>query len=125
MSTANQALRKPQFVVEKIIETVVDASAYAVGDNAIGLSVPADKFVTGAFLSNPANDLAGGTDATVAVKVGSTTLISATALASVKNLGVSAEDASPDYSASARSVYVTVGTANLTAGTLVVKVAYI
>ena len=124
MSTGNQALRKPQVVKPITKEIVVDVTGFTQTDNAIGLTVPAGKFVTGAYISNPANDLAG-TGATIAVKVGTTAVVSATAITSIKNTGVGAIDASPDYSATARTVYLTVATANLTAGTCVVKVTYI
>jgi hypothetical protein len=125
MSTANEALRKPQVVKPITKELLVSVAGCAVGDTATVLTVPANKFVTGACLSNPANDLAGGTGATIGLKVGSVQLIADTTVANMKAKGIGAIDASPDFSATARTVSIVVGTADLTAGTMVVKVTYI
>ena len=125
MSSYNQALRKPNTAGLIVKEIVVDCAGVATGDLDTGLTVPAGKFCVGAYLSNPADDLTSGGSATLAVKVGPTAVVSATAIASVKGSGVATEDATPDYSATARKVYLTVATASLTAGTAVIKVAYL
>jgi len=126
MSTSNQALRKPNTVREITKEIVIDCAGVATGDLDTGLTVPAGKFLTRALLSNQADDLTSGGSATLAVKVGSTAVVAATAIASVKGAGVApAEDVVATFSATARKVYLTVATAALTAGTAVIKVSYI
>jgi len=126
MSTANQALRKPQVIREITKEITIDCAGVAIGDLDTGLVVPAGKFLTRAFLSNQADDLTSGGSATLAVKVGSTATVAATAIASVKGTGIApAEDVIATYSATSRKVYLTVATASLTAGTAVIKVSYV
>lgn len=105
-------------------EVTVDASKLAVSANTIGLKVPANKFVFGAYIKNEADDLASGGAATAKVTVGSTDVISATGLSDLKGKGVAWLDASPDFAAAEREVTVTVGTAAYTAGKLVVGVIY-
>ena len=97
-----------------------------VGDNAIGLKVPANRFVVGAYIKNVDGDLAGGSGATVAVKIGSssTTVTSATAFGTVKGSGVAGIDATPDFNTTEVEVKLTVATANLTAGKLTIGVIY-
>ena len=105
-------------------ELVVDAAKLAVSANNIGLKVPANKFVYGAYIKNEANDLASGGAATVKVTVGSTDVISATGLSDLKGKGVAVLDASPDFAAAEREVKLTVATAAYTAGKLIVGVIY-
>lgn len=105
-------------------EIQVDAAELAVAANSIGLKVPANKFVYGAYIKNEADDLASGGAATVKVTVGSTDVISATALADLKGKGVAILDASPDFAAAEREVKLTVATAAYTAGKLIVGVIY-
>lgn len=105
-------------------EVTVDASKLAVAANTIGLKVPANKFVFGAYIKNEADDLASGGAATAKVTVGSTDVISATGLSDLKGKGVAVLNASPDFAAAEREVTVTVGTAAYTAGKLVVGVIY-
>ena len=109
-------------------ECVIDLAAApfnaAVGPNLIGLKVPANKFVYGAYIKNEADDLASAGAATVKVTVGSTDIISATALADLKGKGVAVLDASPDFAAVEREVKLTVATAAYTAGKLIVGVIY-
>ena len=105
-------------------ELAVEAKDLIVGANTIGLKVPANKFVYGAYIKNEADDLASGGAATVKVTVGSTDVISATALADLKGKGVAALDASPDFAAAERAVKLTVATAAYTAGKLIVGVIY-
>ena len=105
-------------------EMVVDATKLAVSANTIGLKVPANKFVYGAYIKNEADDLASGGSATVKVTVGSTDLISATGISDLKGKGVAVLDASPDFASAEREVKLTVATAGYTAGKLVVGVIY-
>lgn len=105
-------------------EISVNAADLAVGENLIGLKVPADKFVYGAYIKNAADDLASGGAATVKVTVGSTDVISAQGLSDLKGKGVAALDTTPDYAGAEREVKLTVGTAAYTAGKLIVGVIY-
>ncbi len=105
-------------------EITVDAAKLAVSANNIGLKVPANKFVYGAYIKNEADDLASGGAATVKVTVGSTDVISATGISDLKGKGVAALDASPDFAAAEREVKLTVATAAYTAGKLIVGVIY-
>ena len=105
-------------------ELVVDATKLAVSANNIGLKVPANKFVYGAYIKNEDNDLASGGDATVKVTVGTTDVISATGITNLKGKGVAVLDASPDFATAEREVKLTVATAGYTAGKLIVGVIY-
>lgn len=105
-------------------ELVVDATKLAVSANNIGLKVPANKFVYGAYIKNEANDLASDGDATVKVTVGDTDVISATGITNLKGKGVAVLDASPDFATAEREVKLTVATAGYTAGKLIVGVIY-
>ena len=105
-------------------EITVDAAKLAVSANAIGLKVPANKFVYGAYIKNEADDLASGGAATVKVTVGATDVISATGISDLKGKGVAVLDTSPDFAAAEREVKLTVATAAYTAGKLIVGVIY-
>ena len=105
-------------------ELVVDATKLAVSANNIGLKVPANKFVYGAYIKNEDNDLASDGDATVKVTVGTTDVISATGITNLKGKGVAVLDASPDFATAEREVKLTVATAGYTAGKLIVGVIY-
>lgn len=105
-------------------ELVVDATKLAVSANNIGLKVPANKFVYGAYIKNEANDLASSGAATVKVTVGATDIISATGISDLKGKGVAVLDATPDFATAEREVKLTVATAGYTAGKLVVGVIY-
>lgn len=105
-------------------ELVVDATKLAVSANNIGLKVPANKFVYGAYIKNEANDLASDGASTVKVTVGTTDVISATGISELKGKGVAVLDASPDFATAEREVKLTVATATYTAGKLVVGVIY-
>ena len=95
-----------------------------VGDNAIGLKVPANRFVIGAYIKNVDGDLAGGSGATAKVTVGSNAVTSATAFDTIKGSGVSAIKATPNFNTTEAEVKLTVATANLTAGKLTIGVIY-
>lgn len=105
-------------------EISVNAADLAVSENLIGLKVPADKFVYGAYIKNAADDLASGGAAKVKVTVGSTDVINATGISDLKGKGVAVLDASPDYASAEREVKLTVDTAAYTAGKLIVGVIY-
>lgn len=105
-------------------ELTVDADKLIVGDNTIGLKVPANKFLYGAYIKNDRDDLASGGAATVKVTVGATDVISATGVSDLKGKGVAALDTTPDYAAAEREVKLTVATAAYTAGKLIVGVIY-
>ena len=105
-------------------ELVVDATKLAVSANNIGLKVPANKFVYGAYIKNEDNDLASDGDATVKVTIGTTDVISATGITNLKGKGVAVLDASPDFATAEREVKLTVATAGYTAGKLIVGVIY-
>ena len=105
-------------------EITVDAAKLAVSANNIGLKVPANKFVYGAYIKNEANDLASRGAATVKVTVGSTDVISATGISDLKGKGVAVLDSSPDFASAEREVKLTVATAAYTAGKLIVGVIY-
>lgn len=105
-------------------EIAIDAAKLAVSDNNIGLKVPANKFVYGAYIKNEANDLASDGAATVKVTVGSADVISETGISDLKGKGVAVLDASPDFAAAEREVKLTVATAAYTAGKLIVGVIY-
>lgn len=108
---------------ETVVDIAENAAMGAVGDNAVGIKVPAGKFVYGAYFK--ADDaLASGGAATVSVKVGTDAVVAATALATAKNNGVAALEAAPVYDADEREVFLTVATAALTAGKVTVGVIY-
>ena len=95
-----------------------------VGDNAIGLKVPANRFVVGAYIKNVDGDLAGGSGATAKVTVGSNAVTSATAFDTIKGSGVAAIKATPNFNTTEAEVKLTVATADLTAGKLTIGVIY-
>ena len=105
-------------------ELVVDATKLAVSANNIGLKVPANKFVYGAYIKNETNDLASDGASTVKVTVGATDVISATGISDLKGKGVAVLDTSPNFATAEREVKLTVATATYTAGKLVVGVIY-
>ena len=88
------------------------------------IKVPAGKFVYAAYVKNLANDLASGGAATVAVKVGNTAVLAATAITGVKGSGKAAQAAAPIFVAADADVKLAVATAALTAGKLAVGVIY-
>ena len=126
MATAEQLRKVSGGVVGHFTpkELTVEAKELVVGENVIGLKVPAKKFVFGAYIKNDTDDLASGGAATAKVTVGTTDVISATGVSDLKGKGVAVLDTSPDYAADEREVKVTVGTAAYTAGKLIVGVIY-
>ena len=105
-------------------EIVVEAKVSTSAAVTTTLKVPAGKFLYGAYIKNPDNDLTYGASATLKLTVGSTDVINATAASSLKGSGVAVLDASPDYSATERAVKLTAGTADLTGGKLIIGVIY-
>ena len=99
---------------EIIIDVKEKPELGAVSDNAVGIKVPAGKFVYAAYVKNLADDLVSGGNATVAVKVGNTALLAATAT----------QAAAPTFVAADADVKLTVAAAALTAGKLAVGVIY-
>lgn len=99
----------------------------AVGDHETTLKLPAGKLLIGAFIRNLENNLAGETGATVGLKVGSSSVISATSIADVKGTGLGVLDTSmAPVSATADSVVkIAVGTADLTGGTIEYGISYV
>ena len=108
---------------ECVIDLAVDATKGAIGSNIIGLKVPANKFIIGAYLKNLDNALAGA-GATLAVGVGSETILSAQALADVKGKGKAVIATAPVYVTAESDVKLIVASANLTAGKLTIGVIY-
>lgn len=109
---------------ECVIDLATAPFNTAVGSNLIGLKVPANKFVYGAYIKNEADDLASSGAATIKVTVGSTDVISATGISDLKGKGVAMLDASPDFASAEREVKITIGTAVYTAGKVTIGVIY-
>lgn len=108
---------------ECVIDLAVDAYKGAIGSNIIGLKVPANKFIIGAYLKN-LDDALAGAGATLAVGVGSNTILSAQALADVKGKGKAVIATAPKYVTAESDVKLIVASANLTAGKLTIGVIY-
>ena len=102
---------------ERTFDVKENLENYKQGNNTIGLRVPAGKFLVGAYIKNPKNDLAGGN---VGVKVGETVVVEAS---NVKGTGSAYILQQPLYLATATEVELAV-TADLTAGNLTVGVIY-
>ena len=108
---------------ECVIDLAVDAYKGAVGSNLIGMKVPANKFIVGAYLKNVDNALTGA-GATLGVTVGSDAILSGAALADVKGKGKAVIATAPVYEDAEAEVKLVVGTAALTAGKLTIGVIY-
>lgn len=113
---------------------MADLAGAATGDHSIGLKVPAGKIITAAFIKNLADDLTSSGSATIRLKVGSDAIGSAIGKASLKGTAVyvpitteSGGDTSPSaiVTTEETEVKVTVGTAAITTGKLLVGVLYI
>jgi hypothetical protein len=94
-----------------------------VGAHGLGFKIPAGKFVLGAFIRNPKEDLAE-VAGTLAVTVDGQEETEATAASALKGKGVAALAAEPYYLEEEAEVTLTVATANVTAGTITVGVIY-
>jgi hypothetical protein len=103
---------------ERQIDVKENLENYKVGNNLIGLKIPAGKFLVGAYISNAKDDLAGGT---VGVNVGETVIIEAQ---DISGTGKAELLAQPEFIAEATDVELAVATGNLTAGNLNVGVIY-
>lgn len=109
----------------KSAEFAIDATTLVVGDNQLyGGEIPEDALIIGAYLGNKDDALASDGSATTAVKVGSTTVLSATALASIKGTKIGAIDTTPNM-ASGSTVYLTQAVDVYTAGDLIAGVLYL
>lgn len=111
---------------EIVVDIAKDTALGAVGSNALGLKVPANKFVVGAYIKNVDNDLASGGSATVAVTVGddASATLTATTLVNLKGKGACAIKTAPAFYQAEQEVKLTVATAGLTAGKLTVGIIY-
>lgn len=107
---------------EIIIDVAERPELGAVGDNKVGIKVPAGKFVYAAYIKNVADDLAGA-GAKLGVKVG-TAVLAVQALADVKGKGKAAQVAAPAFVTADTDVTLTIDTAAVTAGKLAVGVIY-
>lgn len=103
---------------ERQIEVKNYLDKTVVGDNEIGLKVPAGRFVVGAYAKNPLNDLVGGT---VGVKVNGEEVLAA---GTVKGTGLMAILAEPIFVAEGAEATLTVAGSALTDGNLTVGVIY-
>lgn len=122
----NEAMRNIAQDRIKTAEFEVDATSLEVGSNALsGATLPDLCLIIGAYLKNPADDLASAsTTATTAVTVGGTTVLSATGKAAIKGKGVGALDTSPNSETSGAVALVQAGEV-YTAGTLTAGVLYV
>lgn len=128
MSTANELNRKIDGGVVggfTPITQQVDCAGLTVADKLLGIKIPAGRLPIAVYLKNVANDLTSDGSATVQIKIGSTGVGSAVAKADLKGKGVYQVISTPAISLSEQSVYLTVGTAALTAGNLEVGVIYV
>ena len=108
---------------ECVIDLVADATKGATGSNLIGMKIPANKFIIGAYLKN-LDDALAGAGATMGVTVGSTAILSNASLSDVKGKGKAVIATAPTYITAESDVKLIVGTANLTAGKLTIGVIY-
>ena len=109
---------------EILVDVAVDTTKGAVADNALGIKVPAGKFVYGAYIKNLANDLASTGEATLTVKVGEEAVLNGATLEEVKGKGKAILVAEPVITEAEQEVKLTVATAELTAGKLAIGIIY-
>lgn len=95
----------------------------AIGVHNLGLTIPAGKFIVGAFIKNPKGDLAE-VEGTLTVTIDAQNEVTATAASALKGKGVAAISAEPYYLDEDANVFLTVATAAVTAGTITVGVIY-
>lgn len=105
------------------IDFAVDTVKGITGDNQIGLKVPANKFVYGAYLKNLTDDLEGA-GASVEVKLDQTSLLASTTVADLKGKGKAKLIDEPEYVTEETEIILTVSGGNVTAGNLLVGVIY-
>jgi hypothetical protein len=94
-----------------------------VGAHDLGLTIPAGKFIVGAFIRNPKGDLeevAG----TLTVTIDGQNEVPATAASALKGKGVAAIASEPYYLEEDANIILTVATSAITEGTITVGVIY-
>ena len=124
-----QVMTLANFGVDMLLDANVEGGI-AIGDHELQFPIPKGKVVTAVILRNLKDDLASSGAATVAVKLGATTLVSATGISSIKGTSVyepymNADEPSGLVLTEDTPVTVTVATAPLTAGNLDVVVLYV
>lgn len=119
-----QVMTLANFGVDQLLDAGVEGGI-AAGDHALQYAIPKGKVVTGVILRNMKDDLASSGAATVAVKLGSTTVAAATAISSIKGTSVYFPIADGEVMDEDTPITLTVATAPLTAGNLDIVVMYI
>lgn len=119
-----QVMTLANFGVDQLVNAGVEGGV-PVGDNVLSFEVPAGKVVTGVILRNMKNDLASSGAATVAVKLGTTTVATATAISAIKGTAVYFPIADGEVMTENTPITLTVAVAPLTAGNLDIVVMYI
>lgn len=94
-----------------------------VGAHDLGITIPAGKFIIGAFIKNPKGDLAE-VEGTLTVTVDGQDEVTATAASALKGKGVAAIASEPYYLEEEANILLTVATAAVTEGTITVGVIY-
>lgn len=113
----------PNFGVDLLIN---GKDGIATGTIATGHKIPAGKVIIGVIYRNVENNLTAGASGTVLAQMGSTSLGSAQAVASIKGTAIAVMLDSPVVvTSSTEEVKLTVGTAGITAGTLDVVILYV
>ena len=113
--------------VEITIDLAKNPELGAIGDNPLGVVIPAGKFVLGAYIKNLADDLSDGATGTgtLQVKVDEQGVTTATAISTLKGSGVCAIVDEPYLTSKAMDIELTVATADVTAGKVTVGVIYL
>ena len=124
MSNSNENMRKLEINKDLSKTTLVDGTeGFAIGTHALGLKIPADKLVIGALFKNPKDDVTGAT--TIALKVGSDSAFSATAVSSLSGLGTYKVVSNPIYTTAETTANLVVAGADLEDGTLEIGFDYV
>lgn len=112
--------------VEITVDLAKNPELGTIGDHALGVTIPAGKFILGGYIKNLADDLSDGASntATLQVKVGTTGVTTATAISTLKGDGLCAIDDAPALNEAAAALTLTVATADITAGKVTVGVIY-
>ena len=117
-----------QFTPKEVtIDIAKNPSLGETGDNGLGLFVPAGKFIYGAYIKAGDVGVTSSGSATLALKVGSTTVYGSTPVAKSyleANEGVAELASAPAFVADGGELQLTVATAAVTAGKLTIGVIY-
>ena len=117
-----------QFTPKEVtIDIAKNPSLGETGDNGLGLFVPAGKFIYGAYIKAGDVGVTSSGSATLALKVGSTTVYGSTPVAKANleaHEGVAELAAAPAFIADGGELQLTVATAAVTAGKLTIGVIY-